>query len=955
MMTEYPVAHPHTETSSTLADLLALRRGELVQRWLSRLPEKPTGNGHTQARLEDCLDGYLRQVVAALRHRQDGEATRMSPAAPEHESQRLHLGFNGEMLVHEYDLLRECIFDLVEESGVSISLAEVRTLTTFIAHSAAESASEHSLRQQEALRAAEAERARLLEQERRAHREMEEALELLDTLLAAAPFGQAFLNRELRYVRINQLLADINGVPVERTLGRSMWEILPELAPRLEPIYRRVLETGQPVLEAELSGTTPGTGDQMHHWLASFYPVRDSTGSIFLVGNVVLDITNRRRAEQRLRQSEERFRLLVEGVTDYAIFMLDPEGRVASWNPGAERIKGWKAEEILGQPFTRFYPPEDVEAGRPQENLHRAATQGHHHEEGWRVRKDGSRFWADVHIAAQRDEQGVLRGYTKITRDISEQRQAEEALRGMTQRLQAILQTAVDGIITINEQGLIQNVNPATERIFGYTPEELFGRNVCILMPEPYRHEHDGYMDNYLRTGVRKIIGIGREVRGRRKDGSTFPMELAVSEVRLPEGRFFTGIVRDITARKRAEEIQTLFVEVGTLLARSLDAHTTLKDLAALVVSRLSDSFAVDLLGEDGELHRVEVATRYPERQALLRRTMRFPSSMKGPSPMAQALASGQPLAVPEVTPAWLDAAAQDAEHRALLEELAPRSIILVPLVARGRTLGLLDFCWSRSRSRSISADVEVARGVADRTAMALDNARLYQEAQEAIRAREDVVAIVSHDLRNPLNAIVLSAQALLKREDVDERTTKAISRIYSSADRATRMIRDLLDFSQARMGGIPVQRGPLDFHEHVRRVVEEVQLAHPERPIEFHSSGDGQGEWDADRLAQVVTNLVGNAVQHGSPGSSVRVTTRGEGSTVTLSVDNDGTVIPDELLLKLFEPYRRGVEAGTRRGSLGLGLFITRQIVLGHGGSIDVRSTAEEGTTFTVRLPRRA
>jgi signal transduction histidine kinase len=325
-----------------------------------------------------------------------------------------------------------------------------------------------------------------------------------------------------------------------------------------------------------------------------------------------------------------------------------------------------------------------------------------------------------------------------------------------------------------------------------------------------------------------------------------------------------------------------------------------------------------------------------------------------GPSSfLLRVLESGVPLAVPEVSPEWLDAVGGPLEHRALLESLAPRSAILAPLVARERKLGIIHFVWSRPRPTCVSTDREAARGLADRAAMALDNARLYQEAQEAIRARENVVAIVSHDLRTPLNAISLAATTLLKRRGVDERTTQVAGRIHDAADRASRMIRDLLDFTQARGRGIPVHPEPLDFHEQVRRLLKELLLAHPDRDVAFQASGEGRGQWDGDRLAQVVTNLVGNALQHSPPGSPVRVSTRGEDSNVLLEVHNEGRPIPSEVRSRLFEPYQRGPAAGASPGSLGLGLFITRQIVLAHGGTIDVRSTEQEGTTFTVRLPR--
>jgi signal transduction histidine kinase len=220
---------------------------------------------------------------------------------------------------------------------------------------------------------------------------------------------------------------------------------------------------------------------------------------------------------------------------------------------------------------------------------------------------------------------------------------------------------------------------------------------------------------------------------------------------------------------------------------------------------------------------------------------------------------------------------------------------------------------------------------------------------------REDVVAVVSHDLRNPLNAITLTATLLTRRNDLDERTAKAATRIHAAAERANRLIRDLLDFTQARMSGIPVHPVPGDLHVLAAQVVEEVRSANPERRIELHASGDGQGVLDPDRIAQVVANLVGNAVQHSPPDSPVRVASRSEGEGLILEVHNGGTPIPAEALPGLFEPFRRGREAREGRGgSLGLGLFISRRIVEAHGGRLAAKSSAEEGTTFSVWLPRQ-
>lgn len=226
--------------------------------------------------------------------------------------------------------------------------------------------------------------------------------------------------------------------------------------------------------------------------------------------------------------------------------------------------------------------------------------------------------------------------------------------------------------------------------------------------------------------------------------------------------------------------------------------------------------------------------------------------------------------------------------------------------------------------------------------------------AREAAQLREQLIGIVSHDLRNPLNAITLSAATLLRRTDLDDRARRGISRILESADRANRLIRDLLDFTQARMGQtLPVKRQPVELHALTQQVVDEVQLAAPERELMLESEGEGQGEWDPDRIAQVLTNLLTNAVQYSPAGTPIRVSTRGEARTVILTVSNEGPPIPVELLPTLFEPMTRGTVEGSERRSIGLGLFIVDQIVRAHGGRIEVSSTAEAGTSFRVLLPR--
>lgn len=231
-------------------------------------------------------------------------------------------------------------------------------------------------------------------------------------------------------------------------------------------------------------------------------------------------------------------------------------------------------------------------------------------------------------------------------------------------------------------------------------------------------------------------------------------------------------------------------------------------------------------------------------------------------------------------------------------------------------------------------------------------------EQRKRAEFEQQLIGIVSHDLRNPLSAILMGAQLILQQENLTERVQRGAARIASSAERARRLITDLLDFTQARLsGGLRVERRPMDFHGVTRQVLDEIQVAWPERELLFEPIGDGLGAWDEDRLAQLVSNLVTNALRYGAPDAAVRVVSSGVGQDVSLEVHNWGRPIPPELLPHLFEAMQRGARGSVERaaGGVGLGLFIVDQIARSHDGSVAVRSSAEQGTTFSVRLPRAA
>ncbi|HET9639250.1 MAG TPA: PAS domain S-box protein [Allosphingosinicella sp.] len=298
---------------------------------------------------------------------------------------------------------------------------------------------------------------------------------------------------------------------------------------------------------------------------------------------------NRIARQQRTAESEaeramatgEELRLLLEGATRYAIFMVDPDGRVTTWNAGAERILGWRGEEAVGENCSKFYPGDD--RSKSDADLARALAEGRFTEETWTVRKDGSEFLADVNITPLRRPGGEVRGYAKVIHDVTERRAAERALEKREQHLHSILATVPDAMVVIDEQGTMISFSAAAERLFGYTEEEVLGKNVSMLMPNPDRDRHDSYLQRYLDTGVPRIIGTGRIVTGLRADGTTFPMKLSVGEALTDEQRLFTGFVQDLTERNefeaRLEQLKSELIHVSRLSAMGTMASTLAHEL----------------------------------------------------------------------------------------------------------------------------------------------------------------------------------------------------------------------------------------------------------------------------------------------------------------------------------------------------------------------------------------
>jgi PAS domain S-box-containing protein len=268
--------------------------------------------------------------------------------------------------------------------------------------------------------------------------------------------------------------------------------------------------------------------------------------------------------ETRLATETREYRL-IDAAQDYAIYELDREGRILTWNKGAERLKGWKAEEVIGKPYTILHTPESRATNAPGRELKIAAETGRFEEQAPRMRKDGSIFAAHVSLFPLRDDRGEVTGFVKVTRDISERSRAGRAILDSRRRMEGIVQSAMDAIITIDDAQRVVLFNPAAEKIFGYSVDEVLGQPVTMLIPERYRDQHDEYVRRFFESGViNRKLESDNPLLALRRDGEQFPIEASISQVIVGGERVGTIILRDITERKMNEESRAL-------LAREVD------------------------------------------------------------------------------------------------------------------------------------------------------------------------------------------------------------------------------------------------------------------------------------------------------------------------------------------------------------------------------------------------
>jgi len=525
----------------------------------------------------------------------------------------------------------------------------------------------------------------------------------------------------------------------------------------------------------------------------------------------------------------------------------------------------------------------------------------------------------------------------------------------------AVLDASPDAVVLLDGDGVIRVVNERAERLFGYPRGALVGRAATVVLP----------------SDVRGVRDVQRQVYGVRRDGSQFPAEVRVSAVVDGGARLVTAVVRDVTehaaidddrtergrvelARVHAEEAgrrASFLAEASRVLSASLDFEATLRSVARVAIPYLADYVLVDVLDPPGRLRRLAAAHTDPIIEERLAAQAAWPSDAGSTSALDAVIERGEPTLVRDVNEEWLAARAADAEHLGADAGARPSSLMLVPLRARGRTLGVASFAVADGARRYTLADLALAEDLAQRAALAADNARLYREAQDASRAKDEFLAVLSHELRTPLTPVLGWVRMLRSGTLTPEATQRALDTVERNTRLQAQLVEDLLDVSRIVAGKLSLDLQPVALGPLVEAVIESTAATAAAKSIIITPHVEAnlpRIDADANRLQQVLANLLSNAVKFTPAGGRVDIAVRRAGDSLCLSVSDTGDGLAPEVAPHIFDRFRQADSTITRQyGGLGLGLSIVRHIVERHGGTVDVTSEGVgRGTTFTVTLP---
>jgi PAS domain S-box-containing protein len=625
-------------------------------------------------------------------------------------------------------------------------------------------------------------------------------------------------------------------------------------------------------------------------------------------------------------------------ISSVGTITIDESGFIRSFDPVSERLFGYTQSEVMGHNVSLLMP--EPYRGEHDRYLQRYQSEGAPRvigkgREATGQRKDGSIFpmWLavnEVTLAGQRLFVGSVV-------DLTEQKAVEANLARSLEVTRAILDTAVNPILTIDSEGLVRSFNPAAERLFGYSREEVLDHNVKVLMPEPYRSEHDSYLERYLREGNPHVIGQGREVEGRKRDGSKFPMHLSVGSMQVGNERMFVGIIADITERRQAEaELRRHRDHLEELVAVATAEVQAIVRTAASGIVTNDDSQRIHLFNPSAERlfgwSPEEVAGRnvsmlMSETDASQYRQF-IKDRLQGRTPHGVGFSS-------EITAVRKDGSTFPANLAVGHMELADHRHFFVA------------FLSNITEQKRFETQLKQAK----------------EDAEAGLRTKAAFIANMSHEIRTPMNAILGFAEVVLRDPKLPAESNRHIQIILNSARALLGLINDLLDVSKLESGKFALEEVAFHLPNALTETMRLVEHRAAEKGLElvfqFNAALPQRVVGDPTRIRQVVLNLLGNAIKFTDRGQVVLALEPDEDETkIHFTVADTGIGMSEEQLGRIFRPFSQADASTTRRfGGTGLGTAISKQIVELMGGRIWAVSTQGQGSVFhfTVPLPEAA
>jgi PAS domain S-box-containing protein len=675
-----------------------------------------------------------------------------------------------------------------------------------------------------------------------------------------------------------------------------------------------------------------------------------------------------RRALDEASMALRKLRGVLAGVGE-GITMLDASGKLIYANEGAAKMNGFsRVDEMLRTPVANITGRFEMfrEDGTPMPNeelpsrivLRRGGMASAIMR--FRVRDTGAEHWAAVTANAVLDSAGAVQFVVTVFDDITEKRRHEHELQLSREWFETALTSIGDAVITTDRNGIVTFLNPIAVRLTGWPIDAARGRRleeVFRIVNEETRQPSSSPVERVLRDG--NVVGLANHTILMQRDGGEVAIDDSAAPIKTATGDL-VGVVlvfRDVSAKRRRDARETFLARASAEIHASLDYEATLATVARLAVPTIADWCAIDMVEPAGGLKRLAVAHVDAAKIEMVRDVQRrFARPLDPDRGVGKVLRTGEPELMELIPPEVIESRLNNDEERALVLALELHSYIAVPIKAGGSTIGVITLVMAESKRRYDVEDLAFAVTLAERAAVAIEHARLYREIEVASRSKDEFLAMLGHELRNPL-APILTAIELMERVG-DDRFDRERGVIARQVKHMTRLVDDLLDVSRITRGKIELERTVVDVADVVARAVEMASPLIESRGQKLEVDVPRGLEVDADpmRLAQAFSNIVQNAAKY--TGKHGHIGIRGDrvDGEVVVRIQDDGVGIAGEMLPRVFDLFAQERQALDRAsGGLGIGLAIVRSLVAMHGGSVEAHSDGPgHGSEFVVRLPER-